>query len=49
MDLTHKVPQLALDVLEIVDKFPMTEGGKVLKRELTADVTRKLKAEGKIP
>jgi hypothetical protein len=36
--------------LEIVDSFPMSgDGQKVLKRELTEDVTSKLKVEGKIP
>lgn len=34
--------------LEIVTEFPMSSGGKVLKRELIADITKKLKAEGKI-
>jgi non-ribosomal peptide synthetase component E (peptide arylation enzyme) len=42
----HKLPER----LEIVDGFPMSgDGQKVLKRELTEDVTRKLKAEGKMP
>ncbi len=43
---TYKLPER----LEIMDKFPMSgDGLKVLKRELTEDVTRKLKAEGRVP
>ena len=33
--------------LEIVEKFPMTESGKVIKKDLAAEVSRKLKEEGK--
>jgi non-ribosomal peptide synthetase component E (peptide arylation enzyme) len=39
---SYKLPER----LELVDRFPMTENGKILKRELTADITGKLKAEG---
>lgn len=35
--------------LEIVDDLPRSTGGKVKKAELTAFVTEKLKAEGKLP
>lgn len=34
--------------LEIVERFPMTESGKVIKKDLAAEVARKLKEEGKI-
>ena len=43
---SYKLPER----LEIVDSFPMSgDGQKIIKRELTEDVTRKLEAEGKIP
>ena len=35
--------------LEIVDDFPRSAGGKIKKTELTALVTEKLRAEGKLP
>ena len=41
---TFKLPER----LEIMDKFPMIGGQKVLKRELVETITKKLKAEGKI-
>lgn len=34
--------------LEIIEALPLSVGGKVAKRDLRADITRKLKAEGKI-
>lgn len=43
---TYKLPER----LEIMEKFPMlSDAQKISKRELTASVTQKLKAEGKIP
>ena len=40
---TYKLPER----LEIVDSFPMGgDGQKILKRELSADIARKLKEEG---
>lgn len=41
----YKIPER----LEIVEKFPMTGGDKVSKRELIIDLTNKLKKEGKLP
>jgi acyl-CoA synthetase (AMP-forming)/AMP-acid ligase II len=41
---TYKFPER----LEIVDKFPMTDAGKIQKVKLREDITRKLKQEGKI-
>lgn len=41
---SYKMPER----VEIVSEFPMSSGGKVLKRELIADITKKLKAEGKV-
>ncbi len=41
---SYKLPER----VEIVSEFPMSSGGKVLKRELIADITQKLKAEGKV-
>ena len=40
---SYKLPER----LEIVSEFPMSSGGKVLKRELIADITKKLKAESR--
>jgi non-ribosomal peptide synthetase component E (peptide arylation enzyme) len=45
----QKVPKYQLpERLEIVDAFPMSSGGKVMKHKLTELVTAKLVAEGKI-
>ena len=41
----YKLPER----LEIVSEFPMSSGQKVSKKELIADITKKLKAEGRIP
>jgi non-ribosomal peptide synthetase component E (peptide arylation enzyme) len=41
---SYKLPER----LEIMSEFPMSSGQKVLKRELIAEITEKLKAEGKI-
>ena len=42
---SYKLPER----LEIVDRFPLSSTAKILKRELTADITGKLRAEGRIP
>ena len=42
---SYKLPER----LEIVERFPLSSSAKILKRELTADITRKLSAEGRIP
>jgi non-ribosomal peptide synthetase component E (peptide arylation enzyme) len=42
---SYKLPER----LEIVSEFPMSSGQKVSKKELIADITEKLRAEGKIP
>ena len=41
---TYKLPER----LEIVDRFPMTDAGKIQKVKLREDITMKLKQEGKI-
>ncbi len=41
---TFKLPER----IEIINEFPLTHIGKILKRELREDITKKLKAEGKI-
>jgi len=40
----HKLPER----VEIMDEFPMSAFGKVLKKDLTERITQKLKQEGKI-
>ena len=40
----HKIPER----LETMERFPMTDAGKVIKTMLREDVTAKLRAEGKI-
>jgi non-ribosomal peptide synthetase component E (peptide arylation enzyme) len=41
---SYKLPER----LEIVDRFPLSSGVKVLKRKLIEDITSKLREEGKI-
>ncbi|MDO8688707.1 MAG: (2,3-dihydroxybenzoyl)adenylate synthase, partial [Dehalococcoidia bacterium] len=33
--------------LEVVEEFPLSNIGKILKRDLAEDISRKLEAEGK--